>query len=67
MNSIKTIPGYNCEFHLKKGGLLTVFALPEFTVIDQIKTYRMAKMHARWKKIKQPVKHCIIPTLTDAI
>ncbi len=46
MNSIKTIPGYNCEFHLKKGGLLTVFALPEFTVIDQIKTYRMAKMHA---------------------
>ena len=67
MNNIKLIPAYNCDFHLKKGGLLTIFATPEFTVTDQIKTYAMARLHAKWKKIKQPVKHCIIPTLTDAL
>ena len=65
MNNIKLIPGYNCDFHLKKGGLWTIYALPEFNMIDYIKTYRMAKLHAKWKKIKQPVKRCIIPTLVN--
>ena len=63
---IKTVPAFNCEFHIAKGGLLTVFATPSFTTRDLIKSYRMANLHAKWKKIKKPVKWRIVPTLTDA-
>ena len=57
MNKVKLVPAYNCKFNLKKGGLLTFFATPEFNVADMIKTYRMAKLHAKWKKIKKPTKY----------
>ncbi len=67
MNNIKTVPAYNCEFHLKKGGLLTIFAEPSFTVMDQIRTYNMANLHAKWKKIKRPIKHRIVPVLTEIV
>ena len=56
MNKAKLVPAYNCEFNLKKGGLLTFFATPDFTGFDMIQTYKMVKLHAKRKKIKQPVK-----------
>jgi len=59
----KLIPAYNCDFHLGKQGKLTIVATPSFTVYDSLKTYRLAKLHAKYKKIKKPIKWLIIPTL----
>jgi hypothetical protein len=64
---IKTVPAYNCEFHIAKGGLLTVFAQQSLTVSDLIKSYRMARLHAKWKKIKKPTKWRMVPTITDVV
>lgn len=67
MNNIKAVPGYNCEFHLKKGGLLTIFAEPNFNVADWINTYRMANLHSKWKKLKRPIKYRIVPVLSNPL
>ena len=64
---IKTVPAYNCEFHLAKGGMLTVFAQQSLTVSDLIRSYRMANLHAKWKKIKRPIKWRMVATLTDVV
>jgi hypothetical protein len=60
---MKLIPAFNCEFHLKKGGKLTIFATDNFTPKDAIRTYDMARLHAKWKKLKKPIKWRIVPTL----
>jgi hypothetical protein len=60
---MKLIPAFNCEFNLKKGGFLTIFATDEFTQRDAVRTFRMVKLHAKWKKVKKPVKWRLVPTL----
>jgi len=61
---MKLVPAFNCEFNLKKGGKLTIVATDDFTVSDCVRTFRMAMLHAKWKKIKKPIKWRLIPTLS---
>lgn len=50
------IHGINCKFHLGKGGKFTVIPTSEdFSPHDLMRTYNMAILHARKKKIKMPV------------
>ena len=50
------IPGMNCQFHLAKGGRLTIVPTSmNFTGIDLKRTYDMAQEHAKQKKLKRPV------------
>ena len=68
MNKKKWVPGHNCQFNLAKGGLLTILPTVDFTVSDYIRTFDMVRLHAKWKKIKQPVavnRFWDIPTLTE--
>ena len=65
MNKKKLVPGHNCDFHLAKGGIFTIYAMPDFTVMDCIRTYNLAKLHAKYKKIKRPVKWLLVPTVTE--
>lgn len=65
----KHIPAHNCIFHVGKGNL-TIYPTIDFTLRDLLKTWKMAKMHAKRKKIKRPHKindfdKCVIsiPTL----
>ena len=50
----KYIPAPNCQFHLGKGGKLTIKPAPEFRQRDYIKTLKMIKEHAKRKKLGQP-------------
>jgi len=68
----KLIPAHNSNFHLGKGKL-TIYPSESFTILDYWRTFKMAKLHAKKKKIKKPVKvnrfwdnSYFVPTLTDA-
>ena len=65
--SKRFVAGYNCQFHLAKGGYLTIIGMPEFTAMSYMRTMKLVKMHSQRKKLKRPTKHkiSIIPTLTD--
>ena len=70
INKKKWVPAYNCVFHLAKGGLLTIQGTPDFSTMDMIKTFKMIYLHAKWKKLKRPVKYRVdmgLPTLTDEV
>lgn len=65
----KYIPAHNCTFHVGKGNL-TIYPTLDFSMRDLLKTWKMAKMHAKRKKIKRPEqinnwRKCVItiPTL----
>ena len=69
LNKKKWVPGHNCKFNLAKGGKLTILPNPDFTIMDYVQTFNMVKLHAKWKKIKQPTQvneWWKIPTLMDA-
>lgn len=51
----KYIPAHNCIFHVAKGRL-TILPTIDFTPGDLLKTYKMAKLHAKRKKVRQPTK-----------
>ena len=64
----KLVPAYNCSFHLAKGGIWTIYPTEDFTMTDFYKTYYLAILHAKRKKLKKPVKQNrfwkhIVPTL----
>ena len=64
------IPALNCKFHVARGGILTIVPTMNFTPGDLIKTYKMAKLHAKLKKIRKLEKindikkMILVPTLT---
>jgi len=65
------IPAFNCKFHVAKGGVLTIVPTMKFTPGDLIQTYKMAKLHAKRKKLRKvetinDIKKMMrVPTLTS--
>ena len=70
----KLVPAHNANFHLGNKGLLTIYPSESFTILDYWRTFKMAKLHAKKKKIKKPEKinrfwdkSYSVPTLTDVV
>lgn len=66
------IPAKNCQYHLS-GGFLTVLPAMTFTMLDLLRVYKQARLHAKFNKIKHPqfmndvFATPLIPTLTDIV
>lgn len=58
----KYIPAHNCIFRVANGKL-TILPTLDFTPGDLLKTYRMAILHAKRKKVKQPTKINNVPRI----